>query len=233
MNVVICRRYRSMLAMETDGDNCVDQQLLQQFRCLGTTDKEELVKQMKVLVGDHIGSNSARFLLDMNDWNLQAAVGSYFDFEMPLKLPSMSLVRDDEDSNVFRVKPSTAIHKIWSLINNGDEPWPLGCYLQFCCGDAMSEYQKIPVPSLAPNQSTQVLIHLVSPTMPGIYKSEWRMVTASGSYFGDIIWVIMTVIDEDTSTLIKQLSDLNTSSDTSSSCIQGQDIILNPFNRQQ
>ena len=56
--------------------------------------------------------------------------------------------------------------------------------MQFSGGDTMCEYQKIPVSSLAPNQTTQVLIHLVSPKFPGVYKSEWRMVTQSGTYFG-------------------------------------------------
>lgn len=67
-----------MVTMETDGD-FVDQQLLQQFRCLGTTDKDELVKQLKMLVGNHIGTASAIFLLDMNNWLV------VFMFKLPMK----------------------------------------------------------------------------------------------------------------------------------------------------
>ncbi|XP_014271938.1 protein ILRUN [Halyomorpha halys] len=219
-----------MVTMETDGD-FVDQQLLQQFRCLGTTDKDELVKQLKMLVGNHIGTASAIFLLDMNNWNLQAAVGSYFDFEIPLKLPAMSLVRDEPNNNIFKITPCTAIDKVWVLLNNGDEHWPQGCCLQFCGGDTLCEYQKIPVPCLAPNQTTQILIHLVSPKVPGVYKSQWRMITSSGTYFGDIIWVIMTVMEDDTSNLVKQLSDLNTCSESSTSSNNRveSDGIQNPF----
>jgi len=46
----------------------IDQNLLQQFSCMGTTDKDELVKQMQMVVGFSLGSRSAAFFLDMNNW---------------------------------------------------------------------------------------------------------------------------------------------------------------------
>lgn len=51
-----------------DQMDIVDQQLLRQFSCLGTTDKDELVKQLQILVGNNLSSTSAHFFLDMNDW---------------------------------------------------------------------------------------------------------------------------------------------------------------------
>ena len=51
-----------------DVDNEVDQILLQQFSCMGTTDKDELVKQLQMLVGNNLNEAAAAFFLDMNNW---------------------------------------------------------------------------------------------------------------------------------------------------------------------
>lgn len=53
--------------MDVDND-LVDQTLLQQFSCLGTTDKDELIKQLQKLAGDSINATTASFFLDMNNW---------------------------------------------------------------------------------------------------------------------------------------------------------------------
>lgn len=49
-----------------DADNDVDQTLLLQFSCMGTTDKDELVKQLKAVVG--LNDSAASFFLEMNNW---------------------------------------------------------------------------------------------------------------------------------------------------------------------
>lgn len=50
-------------------DNDLDQHLLHQFSCLGTTDKDDLVKQLqKMLAGSHLNETTAEFFLDMNNW---------------------------------------------------------------------------------------------------------------------------------------------------------------------
>lgn len=51
-------------ASETD----IEQSLLQQFSCLGTTDKEELVRQLQKLIGSQLNETTASFFLDMNNW---------------------------------------------------------------------------------------------------------------------------------------------------------------------
>lgn len=50
-------------------DNDLDHHLLHQFSCLGTTDKDDLVKQLvKLLAGSHLNEASAAFFLEMNNW---------------------------------------------------------------------------------------------------------------------------------------------------------------------
>lgn len=48
----------------------IEQSLLQQFSCMGTTDKDELVKQLQKLLGSptHLNNSAAAFFLDMNNW---------------------------------------------------------------------------------------------------------------------------------------------------------------------
>lgn len=54
--------------MDVDNNDLVDQHLLQQFSCMGTTDKDELIKQLQKLAGDSINASTASFFLDMNNW---------------------------------------------------------------------------------------------------------------------------------------------------------------------
>jgi hypothetical protein len=46
----------------------IEQSLLQQFSCMGTTDKEELVQQLQKLIGSSLNYSTAVFFLDMNNW---------------------------------------------------------------------------------------------------------------------------------------------------------------------
>lgn len=52
--------------MDVDND-LVDQNLLQQFSCMGTTDKDDLIKQLQCIVGN-INEPMATFFLEMNNW---------------------------------------------------------------------------------------------------------------------------------------------------------------------
>ncbi|THD19349.1 hypothetical protein D915_009768 [Fasciola hepatica] len=58
----------------------VDAQLLEQFGALGTNDKDDLVNQLRTVVGPGISPDACRFFLELSGWNLQRAVGAYFDF---------------------------------------------------------------------------------------------------------------------------------------------------------
>ena len=53
--------------MEVDD---IEADLLRQFNCLNTSDKDVLVKEMQGLLGrnSNITENAARFYLDMADW---------------------------------------------------------------------------------------------------------------------------------------------------------------------
>lgn len=203
--------------MDVDFDNDpVDQNLLQLFSCMGTTDKDELVRQMLKVVGNNINTTTATFFLDMNNWNLQAAVCSYFDFEQSFKMPSMSLVRDELSEESLEYPAGSSFRKVWQVQNTGDECWPVGCYMQFAAGDLLQgTNERIPLPPLAPRACHVVTsADITLPATPGVYKTKFRIATPTGAYFGDIIWMIVTVRDEEeamANDLADQLSHLGTS----------------------
>ena len=51
--------------MEVDD---IESNLLQQFSCMGTTDHDVLISQLKKLVGEDVNETTASFFLDMNNW---------------------------------------------------------------------------------------------------------------------------------------------------------------------
>ncbi|XP_076316471.1 protein ILRUN-like [Tachypleus tridentatus] len=179
-----------------DIDSDLDANLLQQFSCMGTTDRDILISQLQKLLGNQLNPAGCAFFLDMNNWNLQAAVCSYFDFEAPLdKLPSMSFVKDVTIGEGEAVPPNTRFVKTWRIQNPGDDQWPPGCCLRFTNGHRLGCEDRVLVEPLKPKEAADVSIEMLSPDRPGIYQGQWRMSTATGQYFGEVIWVIVTVAE--------------------------------------
>ncbi|XP_066247249.1 protein ILRUN isoform X1 [Euwallacea similis] len=188
----------------------IEQSLLHQFSCMGTTDKDELIKQLQKLLGSPspLNYSTAEFFLDMNNWNLQAAICSYLDIDAPNVLPSMALVSDPDASETENVEPNTQFRKSWHISNSGTESWPVGCYAQCADGDCFGG-QRVHLPALQPGQGAYVVVEMTSPPVPGIYQSKWRACSPSGSYFGDPMWAILTVVEQGTIELTEQLSHFN------------------------
>nr|CAG4638034.1 EOG090X0CQ9 [Chydorus sphaericus] len=192
--------------MEVDD---IEQNLLQQFSCMGTTDHEVLVSQLRKLVGDDVNETTAAFFLDMNNWNLQAAICSYFEFQSTHKLPNMALIQDVTIGEGESVPPRTDFIKTWKVSNSGDDQWPEGSQLVFTGGVNLSRQNTVPVMALNPGEVCDISVDMSSPEQPGMYESKWRMVTPSGSYFGDTIWVIISVAEGGTLALTQQLTHFN------------------------
>ncbi|KAG5884873.1 hypothetical protein JTB14_025037 [Gonioctena quinquepunctata] len=186
----------------------VEQSFLQQFSCMGTTDKDELVQQLQKFLGSHLNYSTAVFFLDMNNWNLQAAICSYLDIESPNQLPSMALVSDPIANETESIEPNVSFQKTWHICNNGNEKWPANCFAQCSDGDNLGG-NRVPVPCLNPGEGMHLSVHMTGPSVPGIYQSKWRMCTPKGAYFGDPMWAIVTVVEEGTIALTNQLSHFN------------------------
>ncbi|KAG5449754.1 Protein ilrun, variant 2 [Clonorchis sinensis] len=131
----------------------LDAQLLERFSALGTRDKEELVNQLKAVVGTDISTDSCRFFLELSDWNIQRAVGAYFDFSfensppcfsgmvnhgtiMTPTTPSVNIETFTRPLYDLRVWPSSTSSKGTyeafkvTVENSGLSQWHEGCYIR-------------------------------------------------------------------------------------------------------
>ena len=57
--------------------------------------------------------------------------------------------------------------------------------------------------------SPDIAVEMTSPCAPGIYESKWRMSTATGNFFGEQIWVIISVEVAGTMAITQQMSKLD------------------------
>jgi len=180
--------------MDVDGD--VDSQLLQQFSSMATNDREVLISEFQTLLGYQLSESNCAFFLDMNNWNLQAAICSYFEYQQPaaaMTVPQMAFVKDITIGEGESIPPNTRFTKTWKIQNTGSERWPEGCFVKFIGGDQCGPMDCIAVEALEPGACTDVSVELTSPLQTGIHQGQWRMSTPSGLLFGEYIWMILQV----------------------------------------
>ncbi|XP_050072301.1 protein ILRUN [Anopheles maculipalpis] len=195
----------------------IEQNFLTQFSSMVTTDKEELIQQFQS-IGENVNQSTATFFLDMTNWNLQAAVGCYFDFMS--RQPSMKLLNDVTVGKGEKITPSTAIKLTWLLQNNGDIAWPNGSYVglrripNLVQENMPVTYEdlKFHVPSLPPNDTVSVSVQLVSPSNVGLFETVWCIYTPNGVSFGDNIVSRIEVSMDGTMAITQQFSNLQTES---------------------
>ena len=192
----------------------VTEDILNALGSLQTDNKDDLVLQMKKLIGDfNVMDETAKFYLDMNGWNVAAAVGAYFDLEASpaarANPPSMTFVKDVTIGEGEAIPPETSFIKTWTVQNCGADTWPSGCRLRFTQGHRLGAEEGIDVSPLMPWQRADLSVHMRSPTEPGMYESQWRMMTPEGCFFGDTIWVIISVSPAGTMGLTQQMSSFS------------------------
>ncbi|XP_071955952.1 protein ILRUN-like isoform X2 [Antedon mediterranea] len=195
-----------------DVDMDLDQDFMNKFSSMGTTDRDVLISEFQRLSGNS-NPNACAFFLDMNNWNLQEALGAYFDLEAPReRLPSMTFVRDITIGEGESVPPNTEFIKTWRIQNPvSDQSWPDGVSLKYIQGHQLGPMERVSVEALQPGQVTDVSVRMQSPAQCGVYGGQWRMSTATGTYFGDTIWVILEVKVGGMLGLTQQLSSLGSS----------------------
>src|SRR5512138_20831 len=89
--------------------------------------------------------------------------------------------------------PGQNFVKTWSLKNAGTCPWTTAYKLVFVSGEAMGGTSAPLTAAVAAGQTANVSLALVAPTLGGAYTGQWRLQDASGTYFGDVITVVITV----------------------------------------
>lgn len=210
----------------------LDQDLMSKFSSMGTTDRDVLINEFQKLLGNNLNPATCAFFLDMNNWNLQAAIGSYYDIEANLpvqRLPSMMFVKDVTIGEGESVPPCTEFTKTWRVRNPASDQWPPGSCLRFIQGHQLGPLDRVFTEQLDGQTEMDISVRMQSPSHCGLYQGQWRMSTSTGVFFGETIWVIVEVKEGGMLGLTQQLSQLGTGAMETESAPSTEIMLPNPF----
>jgi hypothetical protein len=107
---------------------------------------------------------------------------------------SMAFVSDVSIPDNTAVAPGQTFTKTWKVVNNGSCAWDAGFKFAFTGGDAMGGATYTLPSKVAINATIDISIAMTAPTnKTGTAQGNWRMSTANGQYFGDEVYVIVTI----------------------------------------
>ena len=104
---------------------------------------------------------------------------------------------DNNMSNPPILKPGEAFTKGWRVRNTGTCDWDPTFFLTYVRGNvpaAQMNGSPTPVPAVvSPGFEVEIWVNLIAPVTPGTYQGFWQMMAPDGNYFGQTIWVGITV----------------------------------------
>ena len=107
---------------------------------------------------------------------------------------SMAFVSDVTIPDNTAMTPGQTFTKTWKVVNNGSCAWDAGFKFAFTGGNAMSAVTYTLPAAVAVNATIDISVAMTAPTnQTGAVRSNWRMSTASGQFFGDEVYVVITV----------------------------------------
>jgi hypothetical protein len=120
-------------------------------------------------------------------------------------LNSLAYLEDINIADDTEFAPNQAFTKRWLLQNNGTCPWTDAYSIVFVGGDQMSAPDTVPLPRpVAPGQTIEVAVDMVSPGEAGTYRGNWQIADANGEPFGidglieDAFWLRIVVVEDGT-----------------------------------
>ena len=102
-------------------------------------------------------------------------------------------VSDVEGRDGQNVVAGSTIRKIWRVSNPGKE-WPVGC--SFVCVQGGFQGAPVSLPPLSTNAEHNISVTCTVPTTIGRYQSFWQAKDPQGKFFGDRLWIDITVTEE-------------------------------------
>ncbi len=99
------------------------------------------------------------------------------------------LVRDVTIPDNTPMVPGQTFIKTWLVKNTGTCAWDTGFKFVFTIGDAMSGATWVLEKTVSPGAEMELSIAMTAPTKTGQVRGHWRMSTASGTLFGDDVFV--------------------------------------------
>jgi hypothetical protein len=106
----------------------------------------------------------------------------------------LSYVADVTIPDSTPINPGQTFTKTWKVRNSGSCAWDAGFKFAFTGGDNMQGITYTLPQSVPANTDINISIDMTAPTnKTGSLRSNWRMSTTSGQYFGDEVYVLITV----------------------------------------
>ncbi len=106
----------------------------------------------------------------------------------------LSYVADVTIPDSTPMNPGQTFTKTWKVRNTGSCAWDAGFKFAFTGGDNMQGVTYSLPQSVPANTEINISIAMTAPTnKTGQLRSNWRMSTATGQYFGDEVYVLIAV----------------------------------------
>lgn len=102
-----------------------------------------------------------------------------------------------------QVKPGETFIKVWRIRNGGTCKWNSSYSVIFDNGDAMGADASLPLTSkeISPGEELDISITMKAPSLPGLYRGEWKLRDSFGRIFGlgnsgSPFWVEIEVVSQ-------------------------------------
>ncbi|CAK4066520.1 unnamed protein product [Aphanomyces euteiches] len=182
--------------------------LLRMFQSITTKDHDDLIQQFsKILQCDESTSN---FYLESSNWNVETAVNMYLStaptttstFIDPMDgytdtraLPDARFLSDLSAAQSAQFLPHQPVHLHLIFQNSGTTTWPTSTSLVLSQGFHFNAPTQVHVDPVEAGATVDINLHLTMPAESGTHYGNWRLMW-EGGYFGDPVWVVLTVVDE-------------------------------------
>lgn len=105
----------------------------------------------------------------------------------------LAFVSDVTIPDNTKLTPGEKFTKTWRVRNSGSCSWESGFTLRFTGGQAMGGSSVVLEDAVEPGKETNLSVDMTAPAGSGSYRGNWRMTNKSGAYFGDEVYVLITV----------------------------------------
>jgi hypothetical protein len=105
----------------------------------------------------------------------------------------LTFVSDVTIPDNTQMDPGETFTKTWKVKNSGSCAWDAGFKFQNTGGEALGSAITLPA-AVAAGQTYDISVPMTAPTSKtGTLRSNWRMSTAAGQYFGDEVFAVIVV----------------------------------------
>jgi Ig-like domain from next to BRCA1 gene len=122
----------------------------------------------------------------------------------------LAYIRDVTIPDNTGMAPHKAFTKTWKVKNSGYCAWESGFKLVFTGWDPMGGTAQTLTQKVYPGGEIELSVPLTAPSKAGKARSNWRMTTTSGAFFGDELYLVINVVTSTATAAPKTLTPVPT-----------------------